>query len=206
MNKNPDILTIPQAAMYCGVTRMSMWRWVKAGKIKTFVTPGGHHRIIKSDLERSLKAQGMKLMVRQIDAPPRVLVVDDDEFVVKGLEKLFVQNQFEVDFASDGFEAGVKAKEFNPDLIILDLVMPQMDGFEVCRFLKSKDSTSHIKILILTGLTSEETKAGILEAGADEFMEKPADSEELVNTAEKLLKDLHWIKNNIKGIVKKPTT
>jgi excisionase family DNA binding protein len=199
MSKNPDILTIRQAAKFCGVTRMSMWRWVKAGKINSFVTPGGHHRIIKSDLEKSLKAQGMKMMIRQIDAPARVLIVDDNELVVKGLEKLFLEESFEVDTAKDGFEAGVKAKQFNPDLIILDLMMPQMDGFEACKFLKNNDSTSHIKILILTGNASKENMNEIMDAGADDYMEKPVDNAELVDKSEDLLRDLHWIKEHIRS-------
>ncbi|MBF0229323.1 MAG: response regulator [Desulfamplus sp.] len=199
MSKNPDILTIPQAAKYCGVTRMSMWRWVKAGKINSFVTPGGHHRIIKSDLEKSLKAQGMKMMIRQIDAPARVLIVDDNELVVKGLEKLFIEETFEVDIAKDGFEAGVKAKQFNPDLIILDLMMPHMDGFEACKFLKNNDSTSHIKILILTGHASKENMNAIMDVGADDYMEKPVDNAELVDKSEDLLRDLHWIKEHIRS-------
>ncbi|MBF0379175.1 MAG: response regulator [Desulfamplus sp.] len=199
MSKNPDILTIPQAAKYCGVTRMSMWRWVKAGKINSFVTPGGHHRIIKSDLEKSLKAQGMKMMIRQIDAPARVLIVDDNELVVKGLEKLFIEETFEVEVAKDGFEAGVKAKQFNPDLIILDLMMPHMDGFEACKFLKNNDSTSHIKILILTGHASKENMNAIMDVGADDYMEKPVDNAELVDKAEDLLRDLHWIKEHIRS-------
>lgn len=178
---------------------MSMWRWVKAGKINSFVTPGGHHRIIKSDLEKSLKAQGMKMMIRQIDAPARVLIVDDNELVVKGLEKLFLEETFEVETAKDGFEAGVKAKQFNPDLIILDLMMPQMDGFEACKFLKNNDSTSHIKILILTGHASKENMNEIMDAGADDYMEKPVDNAELVDKAEDLLRDLHWIKEHIRS-------
>ncbi|MBF0201574.1 MAG: response regulator [Desulfamplus sp.] len=199
MSKNPDILTIPQAAQYCGVTRMSMWRWVKAGKINSFVTPGGHHRIIKSDLEKALKAQGMKMMIRQIDAPAKILVVDDNELVVKGIEKLFLENNFEVETARDGFEAGVKAKQFNPDLIILDLMMPNMDGFEACRFIKNNDSTSHIKILILTGHASKENEEEILDAGADDLMEKPVDNEELIYKTEDLLRDLHWVKDHIRA-------
>ncbi|MBF0574147.1 MAG: response regulator, partial [Desulfamplus sp.] len=190
---------IPQAAKYCGVTRMSMWRWVKAGKINSFVTPGGHHRIIKSDLEKSLKAQGMKMMIRQIDAPARVLIVDDNELIVKGLEKLFIEETFEVEIAKDGFEAGVKAKQFNPDLIILDLMMPHMDGFEACKFLKNNDSTSHIKILILTGHASKENMNAIMDVGADDYMEKPVDNAELVDKAEDLLRDLHWIKEHIRS-------
>ncbi len=199
MSKNPALLTSPQAAQYCGVTRMSMWRWVKAGKINSFVTPGGHHRIIKSDLEKSLKAQGMKMMIRQIDAPARVLIVDGNEVVVKGIEKLFLENAFEIEIAKGGFEAGIKTKQFNPDLIIIDMMMTNMDAFEACRFIKSNDSTSHIKIMLLTDKSSRGNEEKILDAGADDLMEKPVDNVELVAKSEDLLRDLHWIKDHIKA-------
>lgn len=196
MIKNPDILTIPQAAMYCGVTRMSMWRWVKAGKIPSFVTPGGHHRIIKSDLEKSLKAQGMKMMNRPIDAPPRILIVDDDPMVIKALTKLFEKRAFEVECATNGFQAGVLAKQFNPDLMILDIVMPEMDGKEVCKYIKENDTTSHIRILILTGHATDEIEDEMLDNGADAFMEKPVDNEDLMYLVEDLLRHLHWIRDS----------
>ncbi|MBF0235701.1 MAG: response regulator [Desulfamplus sp.] len=199
MNEDPDILTIPQAAKYCGVTRMSMWRWVKAGKINAFTTPGGHHRIIKSNLEEAMVAQGMNAMTRQLDDPAKVLIVDDNALIVKGLAKLFIENAFEVETAKDGFEVGFKAKEFNPDLIILDLMMPNMDGFEACRSIKSNDSTSHIKVLILTGNTSSENQHQIFEVGADDLIEKPADSAELIDRALDLLRDLHWVRDRIKA-------
>ncbi len=67
MSKNPDILTIPEAAEYCGVTRMSMWRWVKAGKIKALTTPGGHHRINKSDIEKAFQSEEMHSLNESIE-------------------------------------------------------------------------------------------------------------------------------------------
>ena len=194
---NTEILTIPQAAKFCSVTRMTMWRWVKAGKIKSFVTPGGHHRIAKSDLEDALRGHGIKYISRQLDASPRILIVDDEPLIVQGLQKLFTRKKCEVQTALNGFEAGVKSKEFNPDLIILDLVMPKMDGFEVCRFLKSNESTSHIKILILTGYSTKENRAEIMEAGADAFIEKPADNKEIIQKTKELLKDMNWVRLNL---------
>ncbi len=195
MIKNPDILTIPQAALYCGVTRMSMWRWVKAGKIPSFVTPGGHHRIIKSDLEKSLKAQGMKMMNRPIDAPPRILMVDDDSLLVKTLTKLFEKSSFEVDHAATAFQAGVLAKQFNPDLMILDIAMPAIDK-DVCRYIKENETTSHIRILILTENATDEIEDEMLDNGADAFMEKPVDNEDIIYLVEDLLRHLHWIQDS----------
>ncbi|MBW2621218.1 MAG: response regulator, partial [Deltaproteobacteria bacterium] len=148
MKKDIDILTIPQAATYCSVTRMTMWRWVKAGEIKVSVTAGGHHRILKEDLKAFLREKGMGLIADKHFPPNRILIVDDDPLVLQSLTILFSKNGYETETASDGFETGVKITQFNPDIMILDLVMPRMDGFEVCRFLKNNPEISHIKVLI----------------------------------------------------------
>jgi len=81
--------------------------------------------------------------------------------------------QFETEVASDGFEAGLKVMEFNPGLIILDLFMPGMDGFEVCKRIKGNPETSHIKILAITGFDTKENRNRIMAAGADAYMTKP---------------------------------
>lgn len=187
MKKDIDIFTIPQAAEYCSVTRMTMWRWVKAGKIKTSATPGGHHRILKEDLEAFFREKGMELIADKHFPPTKILIVDDDSLVLEGLTRLLSTRGYETETASDGFEAGVKAVQFGPDLIILDLVMPRMDGFEACEFLKENLETSHIKILILTGHDSKENKEEITKAGADAYLLKPVQNDTLLNKIEELL-------------------
>ncbi len=88
---------------------------------------------------------------------------------------------------------------FSPDLIILDLMTPNIDGFEACLFIKSNGSTSHIKILILTGHASSENREQIFEVGADDLIEKPADNAKLVDRSLDLLRDLHWVRECIRG-------
>ncbi|MBW2643199.1 MAG: response regulator [Deltaproteobacteria bacterium] len=189
MKKDIDILTIPQAATYCSVTRMTMWRWVKAGEIKVSVTAGGHHRILKEDLKAFLREKGMGLIADKHFPPNRILIVDDDPLVLQSLTILFSKNGYETETASDGFETGVKITQFNPDIMILDLVMPRMDGFEVCRFLKNNPEISHIKVLILTGYNTIENKEEAIRAGADAFMAKPVSNKALIQKTKDLLKD-----------------
>ncbi len=187
MKNQKKIFTIPEAADYCAVTRMTMWRWVKSGKISASVTPGGHHKILAEDLEAFFRENDMHLFADKHFSSHRILIVDDDPLIQKSLTKLFSQHDYETQTASDGFEAGANAVLFKPDIIILDLIMPRMDGFEVCKFLKRNIETSHIKICVLTGYDSKENKKAIMKAGADAFLLKPVDNDNLLNKIEELL-------------------
>ena len=187
MKTQDEILTIPQAAEHCSVTRMTMWRWVKSGLLRASVTPGGHHRVLKEDLEAFLIQSGMSPLASKHFPRNKVLIVDDDPYIQKALRKLLTSFQYETEIAGSGFEAGIKVTQFKPDLVILDLIMPEMDGFEVCRVLKMDPGTSGIKILALTGHGTAENCERIMEAGADDLLMKPVDPETLIPRIEKLL-------------------
>lgn len=187
MIERDEILTIPQAAKYCAVDRMSMWRWVKAGNLRASVTPGGHHRILREDLEAFLVEKGMyPLAIKQFPRK-KILIVDDDVSILKVLSKMLTDHKYETAVAADGFEAGIKVVQFKPDLVILDLIMPYMDGFEVCRLIRANSATAHIKILTFTGYDTEENREKILRAGADAYMAKPVDRAVLLTKIEDIL-------------------
>ena len=97
-------------------------------------------------------------------------------------------HKYKTEVASSGFEAGAKVARFKPGLIILDLFMPEMSGFEVCRRIKEDPDTSHIKILALTGYDTEENREKIMKAGADGYMAKPVVIDVLIRHVEDLLK------------------
>jgi excisionase family DNA binding protein len=181
------ILTIPQAAEHCSVTRMTMWRWVKSGLLRASVTPGGHHRVLREDLESFLIQSGMSPLAGKHFPRNKVLIVDDDPYIQKALRKLLTSFQYETEIAGSGFEAGIKVTQFKPDLVLLDLIMPGMDGFEVCRLLKMDPNTSGIKILAITGYGTEENRKKIMDAGADDLLIKPVDQETLIPRIENLL-------------------
>ncbi|MFO7753484.1 MAG: response regulator [Desulfobacteraceae bacterium] len=117
----------------------------------------------------------------------KILIVDDDPGVQKYLGKILSGPLMEIDFASDGFEAGTKLFSFQPALMILDLFMPNMDGFEVCRYIKKNKETQKIKILVLTGEETEENKKRVMSLGADGFLPKSSTKEEILNFVEILL-------------------
>lgn len=164
-----------------------MWRWVKSGLFKVSVTPGGHHRILKDDLVAFLTEYGMYPLATRHFPKNRLLVVDDDATLRKVLVEVLSSYKYETEEAEDGFEAGVKILKFKPDIIILDLLMPGMDGFQVCTYLKNDPKTSGIKILALTGYDTEENRERIMKAGADEYLTKPVEADTLFPMVRKLL-------------------
>lgn len=118
---------------------------------------------------------------------PRILVADDDPIVQQFVSSILVENRYEVFTASDGREALDLARELRPDLVVLDLIMPYRDGYEVLRLMQEKPETSKIPVIILSAKSREEDIIRGLEAGAEDFMIKPFNALELVARARKIL-------------------
>ncbi|MCJ7686082.1 MAG: response regulator, partial [Desulfobacteraceae bacterium] len=185
---NDEMFTIPRAAEHCGVSRWTIWKCVKAGTLKASLTPGGHHRILKKDLEAFARKKGMyPLGNYQPPKKNKILIVDDDREIREMLTRMLRIHKYETDTASDGFEAGAKVERLKPDLIILDLFMPGMDGFEVCRRLKEDPGSADLKILILTGYDSNQNRERIMAQGADDYLVKPVDNNIFFRHVESLL-------------------
>ncbi|HQO57988.1 MAG TPA: response regulator [Candidatus Omnitrophota bacterium] len=118
----------------------------------------------------------------------KVLIVDDEQDMVFGLRMMFESNNFEVMVAFDGQEALNIARQSKPDIMILDLMLPKVDGYRVCRMLKFDEKYRKIPIVILTARTSaEEMKIG-MDVGADAYIVKPFDQQVLMDKVKALLK------------------
>jgi len=185
MDETRLFYSIPQAAKACGVSRATMWNWVKSGHIKALVTPGGHHRIAHDDLEAFIEQAGRTLSRETV--PPAILIVDDEEQIRKSLHLRLTKKGYRVESASGGFDAGVKVLECRPDLVILDIMMPGVDGFEVCRTIRQNRALDHTRVLAFTGYDTPENKARILQAGADGYLPKSTDFKTLVSYIDRLL-------------------
>ncbi len=114
-------------------------------------------------------------------------VVDDDIDVQAYLKTILSGPFIEIECAFDGFDAGVKLVSFKPHLIILDLSMPNMDGFEVCKYIKKIPESKNIKILVMTGHGTQENKEKVISMGADAFLIKPSPKNTIIKNVEKLL-------------------
>ena len=121
-----------------------------------------------------------------------VLVVDDEEINRKMMSVILKREGYALHFADDGAAALQTVRECKPDLVLLDVMMPAMDGFEACRRLKQDPETQHIAVVMITALADKESRIRGLEAGANDFLSKPVDMTELLLRTRNLLKISHF--------------
>jgi len=177
-------LTTRQAAAHCRVSIPTLRRWIRAGDLHAYLTPGGHRRIDLDEFQRFLAAQGRPPYPDGAGARTRLLIVDDEPLVVAMLVDLLSGRPFTVETATDGYEALVKVGTFRPAVIILDAVLPGLDGVEACRCLRRLPETRDIRIL---GVTGHPSVAPVLRgAGADACVSKPLDLNLVVRELERL--------------------
>ena len=167
-------LTTGDVAAHCHVSYDTVKNWIRSGKLKSYTTPGKHHRIYPHDFSAFLKAYNMPPVEEDPDRQRRVLVVDDDPGLVEIMvEFLGSTGEYELATAVNGFAAGIQVMKFCPDLVLLDLMMPYIDGFEVCKQLKANPETKDIIVLVITGYTEGGNMEKALACGADYCMAKP---------------------------------
>jgi two-component system, OmpR family, response regulator RpaA len=178
-------LTTGDIAERLQVTIPTVKRWIREGHLTAFRTAGGHYRVTEDELARFETQQGIPSAA---DEPLRVLIVDDDpQFVDAVTEALAIESRLRIESARDGYEGLIKIGTFRPDLLILDLRMPELDGFEVCRKVKSDPITNDTKILAITGYVDGSARERIFEAGADAYLEKPLKLDRLHAEVNRLL-------------------
>jgi excisionase family DNA binding protein len=177
--RSKTVFSTFEAARICQVSPLSIINWVNAGRIPAFRTPGGHRRIRREDLVRFMRESGMPIPeeLEADSARPRVLIVDDEPQICQMLAEYLssLPDPYEVMTAADGFEAGRLVSSFRPDVVLLDLRMPGLDGFQVCRTIKSDARTARTVVIAMTGYYAPETEARILECGAARCVPKPVD-------------------------------
>jgi excisionase family DNA binding protein len=185
-----EILTVSQASKYCKVSSKTIINWIDAGYIKAYKTVGGHRRIKKDDLDKFLKEKGMPLP-EEVKAEERkkILVVDDDKIIVETIVQALEEDEYgyEMISAGDGFEAGLQVNHFKPDLLILDIMMPDINGYEVCQKIKSNPETKDTKIIVLSAYLDDDAFNQMKEYGADACFSKPLPLEQLRFEVAKLL-------------------
>lgn len=188
-----EVFTTFETAKLCHVSPLSIINWVNAGRLPAFRTPGGHRRIRREDLIRFMRDSGIPLPeeLREGSGKPKVLVVDDETTIRDVLaEHLTTRSKaYEVLTAADGFEAGRLVVTFRPDVVLLDLRMPGLDGFQICRTIKADPETSATVVIAMTGFYSPETEARILECGAIRCFAKPVEAATLSDFIDSVLEE-----------------
>ena len=171
-----------EISQICGVNPTTVQNWVKTKRLKAFQTPGKHRRVRREDLVAFLTQFGMPIPpeLRADEASnilPVVLIVDDDADARNVIADALRSKGDEINAmeARNGVDALLAIGRSKPDMIILDVLMPNMNGYDVCERLKANDDSRMIKIVAISGDHSPEVRERILAAGADEFFTKPLD-------------------------------
>lgn len=170
-----------EVAKYCHVTADTIRKWAEAGRIQVFKTPGGHRRIRREDLVRFLRENSIPIHTELDNSGTKILVVDDEKSVISVVRRFLerAQTPFQIEVAMDGFEAGHQVASFRPDVIFLDLRLPGLDGFEVCRRIKADQETAGVHIIAMTGYYEGDVAQRVLDLGAVMLMQKPFTPDDL---------------------------
>ena len=176
------VFTTGEAAKICKVSQQTIIRCFDNGQLKGFRVPGSRfRRIPREALYKFMKDNGIPTDALE-SGKRKVLLVDDDAELVELMSKVLEEDgRFEVRIAGNGFDAGMMVKEYRPDLIVLDVMLPDINGKEVCRRVRDDDTLEDVRILCISGMIEEDKIQELRLAGADKFLHKPFDVEELID-------------------------
>lgn len=182
------VFTTGEAAKICKVSQQTIIRCFDNGSLKGFRVPGSRfRRIPREQLFSFMKENGIPTDALE-SGKRKILVVDDDEELVELLVDVFERDgRFETRNANNGFGAGMLVKEFRPDLVVLDVMLPDINGKEVCQRVRSDASLESVKIICISGMVEQDKIADLRAVGADDFMHKPFTVDKLLERACDLL-------------------
>ena len=175
------VCTTGEAAKICKVSQQTIIRCFDNGSLKGFRVPGSRfRRIPREQLYSFMKENGIPTDALE-SGKRKLLIVDDDEELVELMVDVFARDgRFEIKSANNGFGAGMLVKEFRPDLVILDVMLPDINGKEVCQRVRNDPSMKTVKIICISGMVEQDKIADLRAAGADDFMNKPFSVEALL--------------------------
>lgn len=182
------VFTTGEAAKICKVSQQTIIRCFDSGQLRGFRVPGSRFRRIPRDiLYRFMKENGIPTDALE-SGRRKALVVDDDEELVELIrDALERDGRFEVRVANNGFDAGMMVKEYRPDIIVLDIMLPDINGKEVCQRVRSDSSLDETRIICISGMVEQDKIADLRAAGADDFLQKPFEVDSLIERMCKLL-------------------
>jgi excisionase family DNA binding protein len=181
--REPEWMTLGQAATFLGVAQSTIRKWSDSGRIPTFYTPGGHRRYRRNDLETFLSRSGPG---RQ-QSGPSVLVVDDDAGMRELVRLQLEREGYSVQEASSAAEGLAAIESRKPELIMLDVMMPHVDGWEMLRQIQERYGVGSIPVLMFSGQVDEDGQRQASSNGARGFVGKGFDLDELVDQAKAIV-------------------
>ncbi len=182
------VFTTGEAAKICKVSQQTIIRCFDSGQLKGFWVPGSRfRRIPREQLFTFMRDNGIPTDALE-SGRRKVLIVDDDEELVELISDVLERDRrFEVRSVNNGFDAGMMVKEYRPDLIVLDIMLPDINGKEVCQRVRSDKSMNDVRIICISGMVEEDKVGELKLAGANDFMHKPFEVERLIERMCQLL-------------------
>jgi excisionase family DNA binding protein len=175
------VFTTGEAAKICKVSQQTIIRCFDNGQLKGFRVPGSKfRRIPRESLYKFMKDNGIPTDALE-SGKRKILLVDDEPDLVETVNKALLEDgRFDVRIASNGFDAGMIVKEYRPDLIILDVMLPDINGKEVCHRVRADPTMEEVRIICISGMIEDDKISELKLAGADDFLHKPFDVDILI--------------------------
>ena len=180
----PDWLTLGQAAKYLGVAQSTIRKWSDLGRLPAFYTPGKHRRYRRSDLDAFLERSGPGGRVKE---GPLILIVDDDAGLRAFVRASLQLEGYAVREAASAEEGLALLEEQMPDLILLDVMMPHVDGWEMLRRVQERHGVGSIPVIMFSGKIEERALAEATQRGARGFLAKGFDPQQLIESTKQIL-------------------
>jgi len=177
-----DLFTTGEAAEVCRISQQTIIRCFDSGRLEGFRVPGSRfRRIPRQSLIKFMRDNNIPL--DQLESgKKKILVVDDDAEIVELIAEVLTRDgRFEIKTASSGYEAGISTQQFRPDLILLDYMLPDVNGNVVCQTIRKNPEFENIRIIIVSGVVKQDEIGQLLKSGAEGFIKKPFDVDELTD-------------------------
>ena len=178
-------LSVGQVAEICRVSKKTVLNWIYDGGMKAFTTYGGHYRVWPANVKKFLDTTGMDIPFDYVDdRTTHILVIDDDIDFSTILKSAITAElpEVEVTTTDDGYEGLMLIGELKPQLVILDIKMPKLDGFQVLELLKNRKTEQDLKVLVITGYLDPATRQQLSKTIADHWMDKLSDITTMIKT------------------------
>src|SRR2546423_10000202 len=190
------VFTTGEAAKICKVSQQTIIRCFDNGTLKGFRVPGSRfRRIPRNELYSFMRDNGIPTDALE-SGKRKLLIVDDDQELVELMSDAFARDgRWDIKTANNGFGAGMLIKEFRPDLVVLDVMLPDINGKEVCQLVRGDKTMDDVRIICISGMVEEDRIQQLRDAGANDFIKKPFDVEALIERICQLL-DVETVPRN----------
>ena len=184
----PDWLTLGRAAKYLGVAQSTIRKWSDQGRVPAFYTPGGHRRYRRNDLDNFLERSGPNSSGGSgRGSGPTVLIVDDDPKLREYIRVNLEMEGYSVKEAGSAEEGLGVLEESTPDLVLLDVMMPEVDGWEMLQRVQERHGVGGIPVIMFSGKVDEKAAEEAASRGAQAYIGKPFNPQELIDQTKQLL-------------------